>query len=74
MRLPGPGGMGLYEKKHKLLFSFVTNTVKMLCFVEPGKRTCVRGPVSVVGFICVTQGQQENLAIKLVLAKGYWEW
>jgi len=44
----------MFEKKHKLLFSFVTNTVKMLCFVEPGARNVFVWPVSVVGFVCVT--------------------
>jgi hypothetical protein len=43
-------GWACLNKKDKLLFSFVTNTVKMLCFLGPGQRiVCVR-PVSVVGF------------------------
>jgi hypothetical protein len=42
--------MGLFEKKDKLLFSFATNTVKILGFVEPAQRKHVCVPVSVVDF------------------------
>jgi hypothetical protein len=47
--------------------------------VEPGARNVFVRPVSIVGFVCVTQylykvGRQKNPANYLALAKGYKEW
>ena len=39
------------NKKDKLLFSFVTNTVKMCGFVEPAQRKRCVCPVSATGWV-----------------------
>jgi hypothetical protein len=38
------------EKKRKLLFSFVSNAVKIRGFVEPAQRTCAYAPVLITDF------------------------
>jgi len=52
---------GLFEKKDKLLFSFVTNRVKMLCFVEPGQRIVFVRTALTAGFTSAIQDCAESL-------------
>ena len=62
------------QEKRKLLFSFVTNTVKMFGFVEPAQRIVFVRPETPRVRSGLTWGQQGKPANKWVLAKGFKEW
>jgi hypothetical protein len=65
---------GLFEKKHKLLFSFGSNTVKIRGFVEPAQRKHACAPVSVVDLPDLTSGQRWQSGQIFGFLKRLLEW